>query len=211
MDNALRQSWIEDREMDRTDDNYYFVAGVRLEKNKKYSASDDISFPDDAYVELINGTFYELFSKANAPKTRHQKISMELSYRIRDYIGKNGGGCEIYPAPFDVWINKDDYTVVMPDISVICDPDKITDEGCVGAPDWIIEIVSSSNPENDYFRKLNLYLNAGVKEYWIVDPVKKQISVYNLSETGAVPTYYRFDDKIKAGIYDDLYIDFSDI
>ena len=81
----------------------------------------------------------------------------------------------------------------------------------MGAPDWIIEIVSPSNPGNDYIRKLNLYRESGVREYWIIDPVKMKISVYEFEKGSSSPQEYTFEDKIKAGIYDDLEIDFSGI
>lgn len=101
---------------------------------------------------------------------------------------------------------------VEPDISVICDPEKLTDRGCTGAPDWIIEIISTSNPEHDYVRKLNLYLDAGVREYWIVDPRDQKILVYYLqnehTENFTVKPY-TFQDKVKVSIYNDLLIDFS--
>lgn len=80
----------------------------------------------------------------------------------------------MYPAPFAVKLNKNNQTIAEPDISVICDQNKLTDRGCTGAPDWIIEIVSPSNASHDYIRKLNLYADAGVREYWIVDPARER-------------------------------------
>ena len=98
-----------------------------------------------------------------------------------------------------------------PDISVICDPDKLTDRGCEGAPDWIIEIISPGTFSHDYVRKLNLYLDAGVKEYWIADPMKKKVLVYHLEESGVELDIYSFEDKVKTHIYKDLWIDFQEI
>ncbi len=106
---------------------------------------------------------------------------------------------------------EDDRNVVEPDISVICDPDKLTDQGCAGAPDWIVEIVSPSNSSHDYIRKLNLYADAGVREYWIVNPIKETIFVYHLEETKFEAAAYTFQDKIKVNIYDDLWIDFTEL
>lgn len=103
---------------------------------------------------------------------------------------------------------------VEPDISVICDPEKLTDRGCTGAPDWIIEIISPSNPEHDYVRKLNLYLDAGVREYWIVDPRDRKILVYDLKNEHIedfTVKQYTFQDKIKTKIYDDFWIDFTEL
>ena len=102
---------------------------------------------------------------------------------IGNYINSKGGSCKVYPAPFAVKLFEDDSKIIVePDISVICDPNKLTDRGCTGAPDWIIEIVSPSNSSNDYIRKLNLYADAGVREYWIVDPISKKIFVYHLEK-----------------------------
>lgn len=115
----------------------------------------------------------------------------------------------MYPAPFAVKLRDDRDTIVEPDISVICDPGKLTDRGCTGAPDWIIEIVSPSNSSHDYVRKLNLYLDAGVREYWIVDPTTQRIFVYNLDIDSFRVQTYTFNDTVKVGIYEDLKIDFS--
>ena len=110
-------------------------------------------------------------------------------------------------APFAVFLNEDDKNYVEPDISVICSPSKLTDKGCVGAPDWIIEIVSPGSRRMDYFIKLFKYRTAGVREYWIVDPEKNRITVYNFEseDTGE----YAFSESIKVGIYDNLTIDFN--
>ena len=136
---------------------------------------------------------------------------MELSGTIRDYFKAKKGSCRVYPAPFAVKLREDRRTIVEPDISVICDRNKLTDRGCTGAPDWIIEIVSPSNSSHDYILKLNLYANAGVREYWIVDPVKESIFVYYLEQEHFKAEAYTFQDKIKVNIYGDLYIDFSSL
>lgn len=107
-----------------------------------------------------------------------------------------------------MFLNADDKTYVEPDISVICDKDKLDDRGCNGAPDWIIEIVSPSNPAHDYFQKLNLYANAGVKEYWIVDPEKKRTTVYKF-ENDLIPSVIPFNEDIDSGIFNRLNINIS--
>ncbi len=112
-------------------------------------------------------------------------------------------------APLAVFLNKDNKNYVEPDISVICDKSKLTIHGCVGSPDWIIEIVSPSSRQMDYFTKLFKYRSAEVREYWIVDPLKNRIIVYQF-ETGII-TEYSFSDSIKVGIYNDLTIDFAEI
>lgn len=115
----------------------------------------------------------------------------------------------MYPSPFAVYLNADDKIYLEPDISVICDKNKLTDEGCKGAPDWIIEIVSPSSRPMDYNKKLFQYRMAKVREYWIVDPMKQLITIYNFEHD----TYeeYSFSDKVKAGIYEDFEIDFAGI
>ncbi len=141
----------------------------------------------------------------------HQRILGFLFNRIANYINSRAGSCEVYPAPFAVKLFEDDNkTIVEPDISVICEPDKLTDRGCTGAPDWIVEIVSPGNSSHDYIRKLNLYADAGVREYWVVNPAKTSIYVYHLEELQFETTSYTFQDKIKVNIYDDLWIDFKE-
>ena len=148
----------------------------------------------------------------SAPSRIHQKILMFLSKTIANYIDSKDGSCEVYPAPFAVKLfEDDDKTVVEPDISVICDPNKLTDRGCTGAPDWIVEIVSPSTSSHDYIRKLNLYAKAGVKEYWIIDPRTEKVFVYHLDQADVNADSYTFQDKIKVNIYDDLWIDFAEL
>ncbi len=163
------------------------------------------NLPDGKRAELIEGHIYYMA----APTFMHQNIMVELSTIINSYIKSKNGSCKVVPAPFAVYLNKDNKNYVEPDISVICDKSKINKKGCWGSPDWIIEIVSPSSIRNDYYIKLLKYPNCGVREYWIVDPLKKSITVHDFeAETTAM---YDFTDKIKVGIYEDLYIDFSQI
>ena len=113
-------------------------------------------------------------------------------------------------ASFDVKLSDDPLTIVQPDLMVICDKDKLDTKRCNGAPDFIIEIVSPSNPADDYIRKLYYYKNYGVREYWIVDPQRKSVTV-NYFEKDILNVPYTFDCVIKVNIYDDLYINFSEI
>ena len=178
-----------------------------LAKSPIYTEDDYYHLPENIRAELIEGKFYNM----SAPSRVHQKILMELSGTIREYIRAENGSCEVYPAPFAVKLFDDDKTVVEPDISVICDPDKFTDRGCTGAPDWIIEIISPSTSSHDYVRKLHLYAEAGVREYWIVDPIKQNILVYFFEQNHLEVEVYTFQDEIKVNIYDDLVIDFKEI
>lgn len=178
-----------------------------LPQEKYYTAEDFYNMPEDIRAELIEGEIVYMAS----PSRIHQKLLGELHFVILNYIKTKGGDCEVYPAPFGVQLNADEDTVLEPDISVICDPDKLNDRGCLGAPDWIIEIASPSNPRNDYITKLNLYNNANVREYWIVDPESSTVHVYNLDGDKFNVNVYSFDDTIKADIYEDLYVDFSSL
>lgn len=175
------------------------------QQNKSYTTDDIYHLPEGQRAELIDGQMYMM-----APPTRrHQQMLGALYRKIADYIDKNGGSCEVDIAPFAVFLNADDKNYVEPDISVICDADKLTDKGCTGAPDWIIEIVSPGSRRMDYYTKLFKYQTAGVREYWIVDPEKKRIIVY-LFESDDTQEY-TFLDSVKAGIYEDLTIDFRSI
>ena len=173
-----------------------------------YTEEDYYNLPENVRAELIDGQIYYMA----APSRIHQKIFMFLSKTIANYIDSKDGSCEVYPAPFAVKLfEDDDKTVVEPDISVICDPNKLTDRGCTGAPDWIVEIVSPSTSSHDYIRKLNLYAKAGVKEYWIIDPRTEKVFVYHLDQADVNADSYTFQDKIKVNIYDDLWIGFAEL
>ena len=166
-----------------------------LPKNNSYTIEDIFALPEGKRAELIDGQIYDMAP----PSPFHQKLVMELSATIRNYIRAKGGSCEVYPAPFAVFLNKDTQNYVEPDISVICDVDKIDHKGCNGAPDFIIEIVSPSSQRMDYLTKLLKYRSAGVREYWIVNPVTKTVQVYS------------FDKEIPVTIYSDLKICISDL
>lgn len=142
---------------------------MSLPQEKLYTTADIYDLPEGQRAELIDGQIYYMAP----PNRRHQKISSQLHGKIWNYISSKNGSCEVYSAPFAVFLNEDDRNYVEPDISVICDPEKLTDRGCTGAPDWIIEIVSPSSRRMDYFVKLFKYRSSGVREYWIVDPDKK--------------------------------------
>ena len=174
-----------------------------LPKESLYTIEDIYALPEGTRAELIDGQIYYMAP----PSRKHQQILLSLSRLIADYIDAKGGSCEVDIAPFAVFLNKNDKNYVEPDISVICDRNKLNDKGCVGAPDWIIEIVSPGSRRMDYFTKLFKYRTAGVREYWLVDPDKNRILVYNFEseDTGE----YAFSESIKVGIYDNLTIDFN--
>lgn len=161
------------------------------------------ALPDGQRAELIDGVIYNMAP----PKRIHQKMISRLTQTIANYIDGKGRSCEVYPAPFAVFLNADNKTYVEPDISVICDKSKLDELGCNGAPDWIIEIVSESSRKMDYMVKLIKYNSAGVKEYWIVDPDRNRILIYDFAHDTLAE--YTFSDTVRVGIYEDLEIDFS--
>lgn len=174
-----------------------------LLKEHFYTTEYIYNLPEGKRAELIDGQIYDM----TPPRRKHQKLLVELTAAIYNYIESKGGSCEVYPAPFAVFLNNDEYTYVEPDISVICDKSKLDEYGCNGAPDWVIEIVSPSSKQMDYFTKLFKYREAGVREYWIVDEQRNMITVYTFEREEVLT--YTFEEKVKAEIYEDLLIDFS--
>jgi Uma2 family endonuclease len=160
--------------------------------SKRYTYADYLSWADDKRRELYDGIIHDLFS---APNRIHAGISANLSFIIHWFIKKQKGKCKVYHAPFDVRLPKngetaDDkiYTVVQPDICVICDPAKLDEKGCVGAPDLIVEVQSPSTAKHDLNDKFKLYEEAGVKEYWVIFPGDRSLMVFLLQKNG------QFDD-----------------
>lgn len=164
------------------------------------------ALPEDVRAEVFEGIVYDMAS----PSEIHQTISTELTTILNTYIKSQKGSCRVFHAPFDVKLNDTPLTIVQPDLMIICDKNKLDDKRCNGAPDFIIEIVSPGNPADDYIRKLYYYKNAGVREYWIIDPRRKMVTV-NYFENDMLNIQYSFDSTIKVNIYDDLYINFSEI
>ena len=177
-----------------------------LPKEINCTVDDIYNLPEGERAELIDGKLYMM-----APPSRiHQKLIMELSATIRDYIKKNDGSCEVYPAPFAVFLNEDDKNYDEPDISVICSSEKLTDKGCNGSPDWIIEIVSPTSQRMDYLTKLFKYRTAGVREYWIVDPAKNLVQAYLFSDAEDFNQFV-FSDSCRVGIFGDFEICIADL
>ncbi|MCD7717464.1 MAG: Uma2 family endonuclease [Lachnospiraceae bacterium] len=178
-----------------------------LPKEQIYTEDDYWNLPENIRAELIDGKIYYM----SAPSRIHQELIGGLYALIYNHIRSKKGICRVYPAPFAVKLRKDRENTVEPDISIICDRSKLTDKGCTGAPDWIIEIVSPSNPGHDYVRKLNLYADAGVREYWIIDPAEESVMVYVRKEEHFDFTAYSFQDKIPVNVFDDFTIDFAEL
>lgn len=178
---------------------------MSLPKENIYTIEDIYALSEGERAELIDGKIYYM----TPPNTKHQRIAGKLFHIISNYIDSKNGPCEPFIAPFAVYLEEKSNTYVEPDISIICDPNKIDDKGCKGAPDWIIEIVSPSSITMDYYTKLFKYRTTGVREYWIVDPLKNRIMVYHF-DTETIEEH-TFSDMVTVGIYEDLQIDFSKI
>lgn len=166
-----------------------------LSNGKKYTAEEFYSLGIDYPCELIDGLIYDM---SLSPNIVHQRLSGEVFYSIREHIKKNKGKCEVFSAPTDVKL--DSGNIVVPDIFVACNPENFDEQKYNGAPDWIIEIASPSNASRDYADKLHLYRKAGVREYWIIDPMNEKIVAYRFKTTSVVEVY-TFDDDIPVGIY----------
>lgn len=183
-------------------------------EDKKYTYADYLTWPESERWEIIDGVAY----MQAAPTPAHQLISGELYRQFANYF--QGKLCKAYPAPFCVRLsngdekkNEDINKVVEPDITIVCDKSKIDDRGCNGTPDMIIEVLSQSSIKRDRIIKFNKYEKAGVKEYWIVEPDGKIISVFILQENKRYgrPDIYSEDDKIKVSIFPDLIIELSTV
>jgi len=163
------------------------------EAARKYIYEDYARWNDGKRYELINGKVYMM---SPAPSEAHQDIVVELGFQLKSFL--KGKPCKVFVAPFDVCLNgkgDNDNTIVQPDVLVVCDKTKLDGKRCNGVPDLIIEVLSPSNTRHDMLIKFNKYLEAGVREYWIVDPEDKIISVHVLKGNAYVKNVY--------GIYDE--------
>src|SRR5690554_1151471 len=154
-----------------------------------YSYADYLTWEIDEMVEIIKG---RLFKMTAAPSRIHQKVAGKLYHWLYGFL--DGKPCEVYIAPFDVRLptssprNEDVYTVVQPDISVICDKNKLDDAGCIGAPDLIVEILSPGNNKKELKNKYEVYQESGVKEYWVIHPSEQTLLIYSLKNDDYVPS-----------------------
>ena len=177
--------------------------------NGIYSYADYLVWKIKERVELLKGKIFEM----SAPSPIHQEISGNLQGAL--FVFLKNSKCKLYTAPFDVRFPQKGesqvYTVVQPDLCVVCDLEKIDSKGCVGAPDLVVEILSPGNSKKEMKSKFALYQEEGVREYWIVDPAKESVWVYYFEESEFKAETYSFKNEIKVNIYDDLYIDFKEI
>lgn len=176
--------------------------GLALRKEQRYTYADYLEWPDDARYELIDG---EAFLMAPAPLIEHQEIAGEVYHQLRNQL--DGQPCRPYIAPVDVRLPRKDEadaaidTVVQPDVLVVCDPSKIDRRGVRGAPDWLLEVLSPSTAAHDQIAKRRTYERAGVREYWLVHPGDRTLTVYVL-ENGQYgrPEIYELKDETPIGV-----------
>lgn len=166
-----------------------------LKQDSLYTLEDIYALPAPTRAELIDGQIYYMA----LPSTNHQRLLNYICTEINLYIRENNGQCEVFPAPFAVFLNKDNINYVEPDLSVVCSKDKLDEKGCNGAPDWIIEIVSPGSKSRDYMAKLFKYRTANVREYWIVDPEKQMITVYAFEKDEV--EQYSFTEEVPSRIF----------
>jgi len=186
----------------------------QLDLNGKYSYADYLTWKFDEYVELIKGKIYKM---TPAPLNIHQTATGNIFTLFKNYLKKQK--CKVFIAPFDVRLLKETkednevFTVVQPDVCIICDSNKLDPKGrgCIGAPDLIVEVLSNSTLKKDLNEKFNLYEASGVKEYWIVSPVEKFVSVYELvNDKYELRDHYE-EGNIPVGIFENFEILVEDI
>ncbi len=178
-----------------------------IKRQGMYDLDDYYALPEDVRAELIDGVIYDM----TAPTSVHQIIGGNIYSKLLQHVLGKGGKCIPMISPLDVQLDCDNKTMVQPDVVIVCDRDKIIERCVYGAPDFIIEVLSKSTKKKDSVIKLNKYLNAGVREYWMIDPVKKTVIVYDF-EHDEYPVIYGFDAKVPVGIWDgDLEIDFAEV
>jgi len=178
-----------------------------------YSYADYLTWTMDEMVELIKG---KIFKMNAAPKRIHQKVSLKVAIKLYNFL--EGKTCEVYEAPFDVRLpvkskmNEAIFTVVQPDICVICDKSKLDDAGCIGAPDLIVEILSKGNNKKELVNKYEVYEESGVHEYWIIHPEEQTLLIYTLVNGSYQPSrLFTNGDIVKSKIISGFKLNLNDI
>jgi Uma2 family endonuclease len=190
------------------------MGNFNLDINKNYTYADYLNWSFDETVELIKGV---IFKMAPAPSLKHQRTSTRLIGLLYNFFDKKP--CNLFHAPFDVRLpvkkneisDEQIITVVQPDICVVCDEAKLEERGCLGAPDLIIEILSPGNSKKELQNKFEVYQESGVKEYWIVQPLDKYVTIYSLNENGEYIGSKPYTEKFKSIIFPNLEIDLETV
>lgn len=183
------------------------VYQTEIHTQGSYTIADYYKLPDEERVELIDGYFYNM----SAPTLYHQIYAGDIYRQISNYIMQKGGDCIPFISPVDVQLDCDERTMVQPDVALLCDRDKMTRRVIYGAPDFVLEVISPSTRRKDYTKKLSKYMEAGVREYWILDTYQKKLLVY-FFESEVCPVIYGLEQPVPIGIFDgELKIEFSNI
>ncbi len=176
-------------------------------KQGEYTVSDYYAWPEDERVELIDGVIYDM----GAPYGDHQQIVLEIAFVLKSHVKKNKGKCVVGISPLDVQLDCDEKTMVQPDVMVVCKRELLNVKNVYGAPDMVVEVLSKSTRKKDMSIKLHKYCNAGVREYWIVDPKNKKVIVYDLENDMDI-TLYTFEDKVPVKVFqNECVVDFKEI
>ncbi len=190
---------------------------IQFNPDQRYTFADYLTWGGDKRYELFNGMVMELLP---SPTSKHQSVSGNLYGFYWNFL-KDKKPCKVLYALIDVRlpvkpgaINDDQiFTVVQPDIIVVCDPEKLDEKGCIGAPDLVVEVLSPSTAKNDLKDKYLLYEMAGVREYWVVHPLDELLTVFKNNGDGklAFDKIYTYDDQVKVGIFDGLIIELKEV
>lgn len=185
----------------------YYSTLQGKKRQGEYTLEDYHNMPEDRRAELIDGVIYDMAS----PSPLHQMIAGMVYARILAFIEKNKGDCIPFIAPADVQLDCDDRTMVQPDVFILCKQDRLRRFGICGAPDFVLEILSGSTRKKDMTVKLTKYMEAGVKEYWVIDPEKRLLIVY-IGEEEGIPRLYPLQGDVGMNLYDgNLRIDLNEI
>jgi Uma2 family endonuclease len=177
-------------------------------KQGEYTLEDYYTLPDEQRVELIDGVFYDMSS----PRTVHQDIIFYIHLSFYNHIREKKKPCKVFEAPVDVQLDCDNRTMVQPDVLVICDRDRLKGFGIYGAPDFVLEVLSKSTRKKDMSIKLEKYLYAGVREYWVIDPYKEVLITYNFMDEDFVPCIHPLTGSVPVAISDgELEIDMEPV
>ncbi len=175
-----------------------YHVNFKYPRQGSYTIDDYFALPDDQRAELIDGVFYDMAP----PVPVHQLIGGEVYYQISSFIRSNHGSCIPFMSPIGVQLDRDNRTMVEPDVIVVCDESLIQNRNIYGAPDFVLEVISPSTKRKDFTKKLGKYENAGVREYWLIDPYERRVFVYFFEDESCCPALYPIDAEIPVNLYD---------